>query len=142
MQGFVKQYDNTNEEIELAVPVIQLIPVDPSLQSNPFFGNMTEYVITGTYYIVDNTNQIVYEFANNIPGSTIVNTEASYSGFQTFLAANPPVTQTNTANYPTTVTPQQEYIYLLRGMLACLMSLATSGGQAVPTDFYPLPSVT
>lgn len=131
----------------MATPVIQLIPVDPSLQSNPDFGNMTEYVIPGqagtpgTYYIVDNAAQIVYEFAQNIPGNPLINSNASYSQFQAFLAANPPTVQTNTATYPPVVTPQQEYIYLLRGMLACLMQLATSGNQSVPTDFYPLPSV-
>lgn len=131
----------------MATPVIQLIPVDPSLINNPDFGNMTEYVIPGqagvpgTYYIVDNLAQIVYEFANNTPGNPLINSNASYSQFQAFLAANPPVVETNTASYPSTVTPQQEYIYLLRGMYTALVQLATSGNQSVPTDFYPLPSV-
>lgn len=125
----------------MAVPVIQLVPTDPSLAQNPNFGSMAEYLVSGTYYIIDNLALIVYEFAQNIPGSALINTGASYSQFQAFLIANPPVTQVNTASYPAVVSPQQEYIYLLRGMLVCLMQLATSGSQSVPTDFYPLPSV-
>ena len=126
----------------MAVPVIQLIPTDPSLASNPNFASMTEYQISGTYYIVDNLAQIVYQFTNNIPGNSIYNAGGSYAQFQAFLLANPPTIQNNPASYPPVVTPQQEYIYLLRGMLVCLMKLATSGSDAVPTDFYPLPSVT
>lgn len=131
----------------MATPVIQLIPVDPSLTNNPDFGSMTEYIIPGatgipgTYYISDNSAQIIYEFASNTPGNPLVNSNASYSQFQAFLVANPPTIQTNTASYPAVVPPQQEYIYLLRGMLVCLMQLATSGSQSQPTDFYPLPSV-
>jgi hypothetical protein len=125
----------------LAVPVIQLVPTDPSLTSNPDYNSMTEYLISGTYYIIDNAALVVYEFAQNIPGNAIVNTGASYSQFQAFLVANPPITQTNTASYPVVVAPQQEYIYLLRGMFTALVQMATSGNQSVPTDFYPLPSV-
>lgn len=125
-----------------ATPVIQLIPTDPSLAQNPNFASMTEYQISGTYYIVDNLAMIIYQFTNNIPGNAIFNDGGSYSVFQAFLVANPPTIVQNTASYPPVVTPQQEYIYLLRGMLVCLTQLATSGSQSVPTDFYPLPSVT
>lgn len=125
----------------MATPVIQLVPTDPSLQNNPDFNSMTEYLISGTYYIVDNSAQVIYEFANNTPGNPIVATGGSYAQFIAFLAANPPVIQTNTATYPAVVSPQQEYIYLLRGILVACMQMATSGNQSVPTDFYPLASV-
>lgn len=124
----------------MANTVIQLIPVDPSLQGNANFAGYQEYIINGTYYVVDSLAMIVYEWSNNTPGpnNALVNTGGSYSVFQAFIAANPPTIQTNTASYPSTTAPQSEQTVLLRGILMSLISLATSGSQAQPQDFYPL----
>lgn len=126
----------------MANTVIQLIPVDPSLQTNPDFGNMQEYLINGTYYVVDNLAQIIYGWNQNTPGpnNSLTNTGGSYAQFEAFLVANPPVVQTNTANYPSPTVIAPEQTVLLRGILMALASMATSGGQAQPTDFYPLNS--
>lgn len=123
----------------MANVVIQLVPVDPSLQGNTNFTSYTQYVINGTNYIIDNSALVVYEWAQNIvgPTSTIVNTGGSYTQFQSFLAANPPTTVTNTANYPVAVTTTTEQTVLLRGILLALITMACSGSQAVPGDFYP-----
>jgi hypothetical protein len=131
----------------MAVTVIQLVPVDPSLATNSDFAKMQEYIIGGapgtgaggTYYVVDNNNQTIYEWSNNTPGpaNQLIATGGSYTQFQAFLAANPPVVVTNTASYPTPVVPQNEQTVLLRGMLLALISLATQGGNADTLDFYP-----
>lgn len=124
----------------VANTVIQLMPVDPSLATNPDFASMAEYIINGTYYVLDNLAQIVYEWSNNTPGpnNTINNTGGSYSQFLAFLAANPPVVQTNTASYPSVSPIAPEQTVLLRGILMALIELATSGGQSTPQDYYPL----
>lgn len=124
----------------MANTVIQLIPVDPSLQSNPDFGAMQEYIINGTYYVVDTAAQIIYLWSQNTPGpnNNLIFSEGSYTQFQAFLVANPPTIQTNTASYPTVTVAAPEQTVLLRGILASLIVLVTSGGQAEPQDFYPL----
>ena len=126
----------------MATSVIQLVPVDPSLAANPDFSSMAEYIITGTYYVVDNAAMIVYVWNENTPGPNnyLVESGGSYAQFQAFLASNPPVVQANPANYPTPTPSQNEQTVLLRGILMSLISLATSGNNYVPGDFYPLNS--
>jgi hypothetical protein len=127
----------------MANTVIQLIPVDPSLQNNADFANMQEYIINGTYYVVDNTAQIIYVWNQNTPGpnNTLVNTGGSYSQFEAFLVANPPTVQTNNASYPSTTVVAPEQTVLLRGILLALMDIATSGSQSNNLDYYPQNSV-
>lgn len=126
--------------VVVANTVIQLIPVDPSLQNNPDFGGMQEYIINGTYYILDTLVQAIYEWSNNTPGpnNNLIATNGNWAQFQAFLQANPPVVQTNTASYPSPTVAAPEQTVLLRGILTALISMATSGNQSVPTDFYPL----
>jgi len=128
------------EVVVVANTVIQLMPVDPSLQNNPDFASMAEYIINGTYYVLDNLAQIVYEWTENTPGpnNTIVGTGGSYAQFLAFLAANPPVVQTNPASYPSATVIAPEQTVLLRGMLLALIDIATSSGKSTPTDYYPL----
>jgi hypothetical protein len=128
------------EVVVVANTVIQLIPVDPSLQTNVDYASMAEYIINGTYYVLDNLAQIVYEWSQNTPGpnNTITNTGGSYSQFLAFLASNPPVVQTNNASYPSATIIAPEQTVLLRGILLALIELATSGGQSDPRDYYPL----
>jgi hypothetical protein len=124
----------------MANTVIQLVPVDPSLQNNPDFGNMQEYIINGTYYVVDNTALIIYVWNQNTPGpnNSLVNTGGSYTQFEAFLAANPPTVETNTASYPSPTVAAPEQTVLLRGILLALINLATSGNQSNPIDYYPI----
>ena len=131
----------------MATQVIQLIPVDPSLQNNPDFASMAEYIIGGatgtgaggTYYVLDNMAQIVYQWSQNTPGpnNTLDNTGGSYSQFLAFLAANPPIIVTNTASYPSSTPLAPEQTVLLRGILLAVSNLATSGNQGDPRDYYP-----
>jgi hypothetical protein len=127
----------------MANTVIQLIPVDPSLATNPDFAGLQEFIINGTYYVADTIAKAVYEWANNTPGpqSALTATNSSYSVFQAFLAANPPVIQTNTASYPAVIVPQNEQTVLLRGILMALIQLATSGNPSDTSDYYPLNAV-
>lgn len=125
--------------VVVANTVIQLIPVDPSLQNNPDFGGFQEFIINGTYYVLDTIAQVIYEWSNNTPGpnNNLIATGGSWPVFQAFLAANPATIQTNTASYPTPTVSAPEELVLLRGILLALISLATSGSQSNPLDFYP-----
>lgn len=119
--------------------VVQLSPVDTSLTSNPDYGQMTEYLITGTYYIVDNAIKMVYEFTNNTPGNPLQITNASYGQFQAYLASQAPIAVVaNPTSYPNTNLIPNEAVVLLRGILLCLIEQTTEGKHADPTDFYPI----
>src|ERR1700730_18160702 len=119
----------------MAAAVVQLSPVDTSLVSNPNYGLMTEYLITGTYYIVDNAAKIVYEFMGNIPGGSLIGTNASYTQFQAYLASQAHISVIpNPTSYPSSGI-QNEQTVLLRGILLAMMSLIEqqSGGAIDPT---------
>lgn len=135
----------------MATQVIQLIPVDPSLQSNTDFASMAEYIIGGasgtgaggTYYVLDNKAQIVYEWSQNTPGpnNVLINTGGSYTQFLSFLVSNPPIIVTNTASYPSTPVTANEQTVLLRGILLATAQLACQGALSDISDFYPQNSV-
>jgi hypothetical protein len=124
----------------MAAAVQQLSPVDTSLVSNPNYGSMTEYLITGTYYVVDNRAQIVYEFELNTPGNALTNTNGSYASFQAYLASQAPITVIpNPTSYPSSGI-QNEQTVLLRGILLGISALAEqqSGGTITIPDLYPI----
>lgn len=78
----------------MAIPVVQVSPVDYSLAGVANYGSMTEYQISGSQYVLDNVAQVVYNFntENGVAPSGLASlddTNGSYSLFQTFLSLNP-----------------------------------------------------
>lgn len=79
----------------MAIPVTQVSPVDYSLAGVPNYGSMTEFIISGTQYVLDNVAQVVYEFTSGKQGvqasgpGNLNKTNGSYALFETFLTLNP-----------------------------------------------------
>jgi hypothetical protein len=94
----------------VAISVVQISPVDPSLANFPNAASMAEYRIFGTTYVLDTVAQVVYQFT---PGSGVLNnTGGSYTQFQAFLTANP-VTSTEAPPSTSSATTAQTGVGLL-----------------------------
>jgi hypothetical protein len=138
---------------------IQQLSVDSSLIGFTNYAGFYEYLITGTYYILDTIGQMVYVLPT--PGVGVLQpTGGGYNQFLALLAAagitvapyspNAPTAPSNlpfvAASIPAPATPvanqedsffHQEALYILKAIHAAVVSLATQGNLYQTLDFEP-----